>query len=121
MVTKPTPVVQALLDQMPSDEMKAAVLDLDMVQDIGPQADLEDPGMQQLADLQDDVLDLNEWTTDPAWAAAVATHPQLVQQLTDMFNGGTGGFHLYPQQLQELPNWLEVAGALVDIQLTFDL
>jgi hypothetical protein len=120
MVTKPTPVVQALLDQMPSDEMKDAVLDLDMVQDVGPQAVLENLYLQQLADLQDCVLDLNEWTTDPAWAAAVATYPQLVQQLMDMFNGGTVGSHLYPQQLLELPNWPEVGGALADIQLTFD-
>jgi len=122
MVTKPTHVVQALLNELPkAREIWHALCDLYMVEDFGPQADVEDLYLQQLADLQDYVLDLNEWTTDPAWAAAVATNPQLAQQLTDMFNGGTGEFHLYPQQLQELPNWLEVGGALANIQLTFDL
>lgn len=122
MVTKPTPVVQALLNKLPkAHEICHALCDLDRVEDFGPQADVENLYMQQLADLQDCVLDLNEWTTDPAWAAAVATYPQLVQQLMDMFNGGTVGSHLYPQQLLELPNWPEVGGALVDIQCTFDI
>ena len=122
MVTKPTPVVQALLNQLPKAyEICHALCDLDMVQDIGTRADLENLYLQQLADLQDYVLDLNEWTEDVAWVTAVHTNHQLTQQLTDMFNGGTGEFHLYPQELQELPNWLEVGGALVNIQLTFYL
>lgn len=122
MVTKPTRVVQALLNKLhKAHEICHALCDLDMVEDFGPQADVENLYLQQLADLQDCVLDLNEWTEDVAWAAAVATYPQLVQQLADMFNGGTVGSHLYPQQLKELPSWLEVGGALADIQLTFDL
>lgn len=121
MVTKPTPVVQALLNKLPkAHEICHALCDLYMVEDFGPQADVEDLYLQQLADLQDNVLELNEWTTDPAWATAVNTNPQLAQQLTDMFIG-TGESHLYPEQLQELPDWLEVAGALVDIQCTFDI
>ena len=121
MVTKPTHVVQALLNKLPkAREIWHALCDLDMVENVGPQAVLEDLYLQRLADLQDCVLDLNMLTADSAWVTVVNTYPQLVQQLTDMFNGGTVGFQ-YPQQLLELPNWLEVGGALADIQLTFDL
>lgn len=120
MVTKPTATVQALLRQLPGDEINSALPDLYMVQDIGPQALLDNLYMQQLADLQDCVLDLNEWTEDVAWAAAATDNPHLVQQLTDIYTGGALESTLFPAA-RLLPNHMEVGSALTDIQLTFEL